>query len=542
MALMSTKEHLKYVKGRASQLKSTDGKEMAFCLLRRKGSKDVLVHFDKVSQVAKYKNPTMIHRILKKTAAFKFAEARSFFEDVTKLESMTGLVKNHGDDGLVFLKTQGRAAEGALSLGLKLLKIKDFTFEASATAALADEPPSEALLTRLKGMAPTLTVATDITADPGSVFGSMSEMIEALEALRDTTDPVLKALRRTLSRAYQRLSDWDDGGIEPVSDALAALTGDDDFTEELADLESAEALALEEVMAELQDIRDESAALLSRKELGGHIKSLYDAGRLLKNLKEGHFRLASNTLDELGGQPAMLVSSSASFDAEKLTMLKESTRTELLSGMFQKSKSGKKIAIVSSSLGVSRTLFKTLFASLGMALDPYIVSDFENLQTQLQGLKEAAEREDLVARIATTSSVKELKLQTCLDTPELLDAITRFAIEDFTVDSIGFLIAARSLTPPTSLPDALRVSGSQAIYETYIDPGAPQSVNVHFTVRDPLGEMAEKAEYGKMDFSAAAAGVAIMFSRDAHQRFIVHPILHEAISDSPTLLTLFGID
>ena len=29
MALMSTKEHLKYVKSRTSQLKSTDGKAMA---------------------------------------------------------------------------------------------------------------------------------------------------------------------------------------------------------------------------------------------------------------------------------------------------------------------------------------------------------------------------------------------------------------------------------------------------------------------------------------------------------------------------------
>lgn len=123
MAIQSTPQHLKFAKSKMAALKGTDGARMAFCLIRKKGTKEVIFHLDKATAAGRFKNPMIAHQIFKKTAAFRYGAGAAFFKDISKLVSIAGIATN-SDGTIVFSKTvAGRGTEEDLKIGLKDMKL-----------------------------------------------------------------------------------------------------------------------------------------------------------------------------------------------------------------------------------------------------------------------------------------------------------------------------------------------------------------------------------------------------------------------------------
>ncbi len=498
MPIMSTPQHLKHAKTRATKLKGTADTTLSFCLLRKKGTKEVIVHFDKPGAVSKFKNPVSIHRLLQKTAAFRYPPDHPFFADITKLVSMAGLASNPSGSSVQFNQTVGKAVEADLAIACKDLKIKGFSFEKGITSFKQAETnvKEEALRENLRTM--ELPDVATIAGDPLAVFGSFDEFASTLEALSGADlDPAMTAIYRKLKDAYGRIADWtDDGGIEVVEGALEELGGIEDFDAEVAALEAFEAEALEEMKESVTVLRKETRELLREK---GFLESTFtDSAKLIATLSEGHYMLIRNIKMEYGGGPLLMVSSSATFPhQDMLSELATSSSRDL--GTFMKSRSGKKIAF--SGRGTRGVLRDALHAT-GMVLKVYKVDSFDSLQDELQRQKVDVASADALLDMRKKVLKVLPELDVLINDGHLLPAFYSYTKGEFSSENLEFYLQVHptgSSHKGTLDRDKLCAS-KQDLFGRYVRQDSELMVNITGATRDAATAIADNTALGNGRF------------------------------------------
>jgi hypothetical protein len=546
VSINCTPQHLKYAKNKLGFLKGKQGNSLSFCLLRKKGTKEVILHFDKVTTVAKFKNPVSAHNVFKKTAAFRYTKENEFFDDISKIVSVTGVVTNTDGTTLSFQKTvAGRGGEVDLTIACKDLKIKNFVFAngMSEDAKAAETVSQKQILTDLKSM--NLPSPSTIAEDPLAHFGSFEALAAAIEALNSTGtgNALLNQYRIVLNNAYTLLQEWSPDGVEAVGDAMDELGGIDDYGDEIVELIWYEQEAMEAMKESVVAIREETKEKLRAKGKGESTKYFVKHGKLIVTLKEGYFRLVPRVKKEFGGGHLLVVNNTDSFEHEAtLTELAQAGRVS--GGRFKKSKSGKKIALTGIS---SRNEIKAALRAMGMSLTVYLVRNFDNLQTQLQDQKVAVIKEDKIDTIEDRLSAQSIELptmQSILKGDSLQAVWYAFLIKEVAAENLGFYLSVRGRFGV--LNEEHKSMGSKAVYDDYVKVGSTHTININSEKRKLAQQIGDNtglgdARFDTIDFEDMLTEIVTLMSAP-FQRFKSSRILAAEIYASPTLGALYAPD
>jgi len=544
MAMSCTAPHLKYIKGKKNKLVAGKAGEMTFCLLRRKGSRDVILHFDEKAAPAKYKNPATIHRIFMKTTRFAYRGGdSSFFDDISKVISMTGTVSFAGGTA-TFQKQLGRAGKADLQIACTDLKLP--RFELVDSVEISDTSESESLQT-IRAL--RLDHLNEIAADPLGTFASLDELAALLEAANsiDSDNALFMLQRSALNTIYNAISDWSTDGIEGVSDAMTELGDIDDFDAEVAELEAFEAAAIDEMKANIQTLKDDSADLLRKKGFGDQFSSLKDNQKLLVTLSQGHFLLVESLKPTYGGGSLLLVNNTGNFS--DLDDLIEEIRVGAppATGRFKKSKSKKKIAFIS---GRTRKHFKSAISEMGLPMTVYIVSNFDSLQSELQNQKAEVQKEDSIADIKAKliSAPPNIGLQPILEADthtELLKQYYAHLLKGSGAESLGFALCVGGRSG--LLESKHQLTSNADIYDRYVKDGATYMINIDSTNRSRAKELfdasgADSAAFAKhLAFIRKKDSMLTQLLKSELVNFSTSEILATTLYDQPRLAAVLSV-
>lgn len=542
MGIINDKKHYAYAKKKYAQLKNGSVKEVALIVLRRKGSKDVVVHFDKATLVGKYKNPTVARQIFKKTGAFETDGEEDFYADISKVLMLAGIA-TFGDGGLVFDKKKGCGSEGDFKVAMRLFKVRNAAFGTSAREDSDDidvqvelgvetNQKVESLLKKTGGKLPS---PTQLITDPGHFFSSIDDLGDLIQALQGSEDEQQLRLLDRLLEADAYISSWSEQGIAPVSDAMSTLS---DVTEEeaLKEQEEIDQINSESLQEELDSIRSKTESLLMQKTFSSQFASLVTSGQKMTSLSSGHFTLTLRTSREAGGKPVMLVSSSSTFEDQEL--FDQVAQGAPLTGQFRRSKSGKKVALIHSSYSTTPVTIMKAFKQMGLSVQPIVVESFTDLQAQLQRLKPKVLRQRRIVDVMESTAHKALKLNDVLADLNLTDVFAQFCITEYSVENLGFYLSVEGLSAPPSLPGGMLKTSKKDIFDTYIPTTTEREVNIAYQKRDDLIRLAEAGRHSEMDFSEALKDVLSNLD-DAFKRFIRSEEAAGLIVDNPVLRRRF---
>ncbi|MFT5679127.1 MAG: hypothetical protein ACI8RZ_000031 [Myxococcota bacterium] len=526
MAIINTPKHLKYSKTKLKQLKAGSHTEgLAFCILRRKGAQDAVVHFDKPARVGQYKNPAAIHKVLKKTTAFDLDDANPFFNDISKLVSLTGVV-THTDGKLHFQKTLGRGKEADLKLGMKFLKQAKFSFGTTAPGreeVVAATSRSTERITALKTLSPDdwATVASD----PGAHFGTVEGLGDIIEQLTESgEDPVLL---QKLKAAYTSIDDWSEDGIEPVDDAMALLSGITDFREEETDIQDAWQMGTADMRIELSKLRTKAAEMLTQKSFGGQFKSLFSQARTMSTMRMGHYQFVHKTIEAVGGGPLLMVSASSTFQHQIL--FDDVKAVPIAAGRFRRSKSGKKIAFQVNNGSTTEHLLQSALKKSGLASSTaFIVDDFDDFQATMKAKRQ-------VNDLKSPAAIATLTLSFTLEKPLLRDLFAEHCADEYSAENIAYYLQEEGLPIPSCIPADLVIIDAVVRHQAFISKGLSTSLNLPHTVYETAVEQDPVTAYSTVKIEV------ITLFRDTFARFVKGKHLSNAVGTSAEIRTLIGI-
>ncbi len=492
MAIQSTPQHFKFAKVKMAALKSSDGTQMAFCLLRKKGTKEVILHLDKPAAAGRFKNPMIAHQIFKKTTAFRYRADDAFFKDIGKLVSIAGIVENE-DGTLVFKKTvAGRGTEEDLKIGLKDLKVKKYRFsEALAEEAPRSEAPDSAgdrisfagmsqeeILAAIRGNRALIFMSPlNLARDPTTVFASFEDYTAAIEALQDYNgdDRLMKSAVTLLKSSYENLDGWSPDGIEGVSDVMEALGDIDDIDAELAELEAYEDELRQDIIDRISLLHTETEEALRKKGFAESCDYLVKNAALIITLTEGTYRLVTRVKPEYGGGSLLLVSAAKS--SKHQDFLNEISADLITEGVFKKNASRKKIAFAG---GGERRQFVDALRRANETAIPHVIDSMDNFNTKMAAQREAIRREEAINRMRDLfkkGMFKPPTFQTTLSVRGLLDAFYTHLKANSGAENLGFYLSVTG-DPLGVLDAAHKRESREEVFATYLIEKATYEINI----------------------------------------------------------------